>query len=221
MGAGTGSGGRQQCRAGRAHGGAPPGAAGPSRPGHRLRDTALGRAPPRDRPETAPAPPSVSGCAAGPGRSCSGCAPAVPALSPRGPAVAMDFSRFLSDEFEVKGWVNAAFRAVQQEAPGKVDAHAATLVMKLQLFIQEVNNAVEGAGRAGPLPRGNVSGRSGRGLRPGSALPCAPGIRVSPYLDLPKARQADLCRPPEGALAIPAWPALSETEGSSHRSRVL
>uniref|UniRef100_A0A8C3NCZ1 Conserved oligomeric Golgi complex subunit 7 n=1 Tax=Geospiza parvula TaxID=87175 RepID=A0A8C3NCZ1_GEOPR len=55
----------------------------------------------------------------------------------------MDFSRFLSDEFEVKGWVNAAFRAVQQEAPGKVDAHAATLVMKLQLFIQEVNNAVE------------------------------------------------------------------------------
>ncbi|XP_071616963.1 conserved oligomeric Golgi complex subunit 7 isoform X2 [Heliangelus exortis] len=55
----------------------------------------------------------------------------------------MDFSRFLSDDFEVKGWVNAAFRAVQQEAPGKVDAHAATLVMKLQLFIQEVNNAVE------------------------------------------------------------------------------
>uniref|UniRef100_A0A8C0ASQ9 Conserved oligomeric Golgi complex subunit 7 n=1 Tax=Buteo japonicus TaxID=224669 RepID=A0A8C0ASQ9_9AVES len=55
----------------------------------------------------------------------------------------MDFSRFLSDDFEVKSWVNAAFRAVQQEAPGKVDAHAATLVMKLQLFIQEVNNAVE------------------------------------------------------------------------------
>ncbi|NXH21921.1 COG7 protein, partial [Bucco capensis] len=55
----------------------------------------------------------------------------------------MDFSRFLSDEFEVKSWVNTAFRALQQEAPGKVDAHAATLVMKLQLFIQEVNNAVE------------------------------------------------------------------------------
>ncbi|NWI70809.1 COG7 protein, partial [Todus mexicanus] len=55
----------------------------------------------------------------------------------------MDFSRFLSEEFEVKGWVNAAFRAVQQDAPGKVDAHAATLVLKLQLFIQEVNNALE------------------------------------------------------------------------------
>ncbi|NWX91226.1 COG7 protein, partial [Nothoprocta pentlandii] len=55
----------------------------------------------------------------------------------------MDFSRFLADDFEVKSWVNGAFRAVQQEAAGKVDAHAATLVMKLQLFIQEVNNAVE------------------------------------------------------------------------------
>lgn len=56
----------------------------------------------------------------------------------------MDFSKFLADDFEVKAWVNGAFQAVQQEAPGKVDAHAATLVMKLQLFIQEVNNAVEG-----------------------------------------------------------------------------
>ncbi|XP_034638661.1 conserved oligomeric Golgi complex subunit 7 [Trachemys scripta elegans] len=62
---------------------------------------------------------------------------------PRRPA--MDFSKFLADDFEVKRWVNGAFRAVQQQqdAPGKVDAHAATLVMKLQLFIQEVNNAVE------------------------------------------------------------------------------
>lgn len=56
----------------------------------------------------------------------------------------MDFSKFLAEDFEVKSWVNGAFRAVQQEAPGKVDAHAATLVMKLQLFIQEVNKAVEG-----------------------------------------------------------------------------
>ncbi|XP_077173189.1 conserved oligomeric Golgi complex subunit 7 isoform X3 [Paroedura picta] len=55
----------------------------------------------------------------------------------------MDFSKFLAEDFEVKAWVNGAFRAVQQEVPGKVDAHAATLVMKLQLFIQEVNKAVE------------------------------------------------------------------------------
>ncbi|KAJ6653885.1 hypothetical protein lerEdw1_007643, partial [Lerista edwardsae] len=59
------------------------------------------------------------------------------------PAGRMDFSKFLAEDFEVKAWVNGAFRAVQQEAPGKVDGLAATLVMKLQLFIQEVNNAVE------------------------------------------------------------------------------
>ncbi|CAL8260925.1 unnamed protein product [Arctogadus glacialis] len=55
----------------------------------------------------------------------------------------MDFSKFLDDDFEVKDWVNGAFRVAQKEAPGKADAHAATLVMKLQLFIQEVNNAIE------------------------------------------------------------------------------
>ncbi|XP_019739039.1 conserved oligomeric Golgi complex subunit 7 [Hippocampus comes] len=55
----------------------------------------------------------------------------------------MDFSRFLDDDFDVKDWVNGAFKVVQKEAPGKADTHAATLVMKLQLFIQEVNNAIE------------------------------------------------------------------------------
>ncbi|KAM9099849.1 conserved oligomeric Golgi complex subunit 7 [Sarcophilus harrisii] len=55
----------------------------------------------------------------------------------------MDFSKFLADDFEVKEWINGAFRAAPKEASGKVDGHAATLVMKLQLFIQEVNNAVE------------------------------------------------------------------------------
>lgn len=56
----------------------------------------------------------------------------------------MDFSKFLDDDFDVKDWVNGAFRVVQKDAPGKADTHAATLVMKLQLFIQEVNNAIEG-----------------------------------------------------------------------------
>ncbi|KAM6951324.1 conserved oligomeric Golgi complex subunit 7 [Aplochiton taeniatus] len=55
----------------------------------------------------------------------------------------MDFSKFLDDDFDVKDWVNGAFKVVQNDAPGKADAHAATLVMKLQLFIQEVNNAIE------------------------------------------------------------------------------
>uniref|UniRef100_A0A8C1IZ10 Conserved oligomeric Golgi complex subunit 7 n=1 Tax=Cyprinus carpio TaxID=7962 RepID=A0A8C1IZ10_CYPCA len=55
----------------------------------------------------------------------------------------MDFSKFLADDFDVKDWVNGAFKVVQKEAPGKTDAHASTLVMKLQLFIQEVNNSIE------------------------------------------------------------------------------
>ncbi|XP_049615063.1 conserved oligomeric Golgi complex subunit 7 [Syngnathus scovelli] len=55
----------------------------------------------------------------------------------------MDFSKFLDDDFDVKDWVNGAFKVVQKDAPGKADTHAATLVMKLQLFIQEVNNAIE------------------------------------------------------------------------------
>lgn len=115
----------------------------------------------------------------------------------------MDFSRFLSDEFEVKGWVNAAFRAVQQEAPGKVDAHAATLVMKLQLFIQEVNNAVEGAGgsAAAGMARAGVCGL-------GSALPGCSWHRVR-ILHLPEARQAHT--PVLATLAIPAPPALPHT----------
>ncbi|ERE80896.1 conserved oligomeric Golgi complex subunit 7, partial [Cricetulus griseus] len=51
----------------------------------------------------------------------------------------MDFSKFLADDFDVKDWINAAFRAGPKDgAAGKADGHAATLVMKLQLFIQEV-----------------------------------------------------------------------------------
>lgn len=60
----------------------------------------------------------------------------------------MDYSRFLAEDFDVKEWINAAFRAGPKEAAaGKADGHAATLVMKLQLFIQEVNHAVEGEWR--------------------------------------------------------------------------
>lgn len=65
----------------------------------------------------------------------------------------MDFSKFLAEDFDVKEWINAAFRAGPKEAAaGKADSHAATLVMKLQLFIQEVNHAVEGE-RPGRAPR--------------------------------------------------------------------
>ncbi|XP_071798393.1 conserved oligomeric Golgi complex subunit 7-like [Asterias amurensis] len=54
----------------------------------------------------------------------------------------MDFSKFLDANFDAVEWVNAAFTA-QKDAPDQKDAHAATLVMKLQLFIQEVNHSLE------------------------------------------------------------------------------
>uniref|UniRef100_A0A671F603 Conserved oligomeric Golgi complex subunit 7 n=2 Tax=Rhinolophus ferrumequinum TaxID=59479 RepID=A0A671F603_RHIFE len=70
--------------------------------------------------------------------------PARQARTPAASGAAMDFSRFLAEDFDVKEWVNAAFRAGPKEAAaGQADGHAATLVMKLQLFIQEVNHAVE------------------------------------------------------------------------------
>ena len=47
----------------------------------------------------------------------------------------MDFSKFLAEDFDVKEWINAAFRAGPKEAAaGKADSHAATLVMKLQFM---------------------------------------------------------------------------------------
>jgi hypothetical protein len=54
----------------------------------------------------------------------------------------MDFTKFSDPNFDVKEWVNAALRAPKdQNTP--LDVHASTLVMKLQLFIQEVNKSLE------------------------------------------------------------------------------
>lgn len=85
----------------------------------------------------------------------------------------MDFSKFLADDFDVKEWINAAFRAGSKEAAsGKADGHAATLVMKLQLFIQEVNHAVEGE------PRGALAARSSPALGWAEVTELAWGTRV-------------------------------------------
>ncbi|KAL5022632.1 hypothetical protein ScPMuIL_001787 [Solemya velum] len=54
----------------------------------------------------------------------------------------MDYSKFLEDGFDVKEWVNTAFRSHKDPATSK-DQYAATLVMKLQMFIQEVNHVIE------------------------------------------------------------------------------
>ncbi|EDV28101.1 uncharacterized protein TRIADDRAFT_53345 [Trichoplax adhaerens] len=53
-----------------------------------------------------------------------------------------DFSRFSDSDFDVKKWVNAALRS-NKDPNVALDAHASTLVMKLQLYIQEANNTLE------------------------------------------------------------------------------
>lgn len=53
----------------------------------------------------------------------------------------MDFSKFSDDNFDVKDWVNAVFRAQQDEK--QREAYTATLVTKLQRYIQEANRSLE------------------------------------------------------------------------------
>ncbi|XP_043223970.1 conserved oligomeric Golgi complex subunit 7-like [Amphibalanus amphitrite] len=53
----------------------------------------------------------------------------------------MDLSAFSDEKFDVKQWVGQVFEAPEmKENP---EGHAATVVMKLQLFIQEVNNSLD------------------------------------------------------------------------------
>lgn len=124
---------------------------------------------------------------------------------------AMDFSKFLAEDFDVKEWVNAAFRAGPKEAAaGKADGHAATLVMKLQLFIQEVNHAVEGerppaelrAG-AGAGPRGSVAGRWSRRFPRREASPARAQDRGAPpaALGLQRLLSVDPGFPPRAGLS--------------------
>ncbi|GAB1599817.1 conserved oligomeric Golgi complex subunit 7-like [Argonauta hians] len=54
----------------------------------------------------------------------------------------MDYSKFLDENFDVKEWVNGAFRSHKDAGVSK-DQYATNLVMKLQMFIQEVNNVIE------------------------------------------------------------------------------
>ncbi|CAL1543486.1 unnamed protein product [Lymnaea stagnalis] len=56
----------------------------------------------------------------------------------------MDYSKFMDDNFDAKDWVNAAFRNQKDSGVSK-DQFATTMVMKLQVFIQEVNNILEEA----------------------------------------------------------------------------
>ena len=53
----------------------------------------------------------------------------------------MDFSKFSDDDFKVKEWINNVFRSHSDEQ--QREAYTATLVTKLQRFIQEVNKSLE------------------------------------------------------------------------------
>ena len=53
-----------------------------------------------------------------------------------------DFSKFFDDEFNVTDWLNQAFR-VQKDSNQNVDAYTGTLITKLQMYIQEMNNSIE------------------------------------------------------------------------------
>lgn len=129
----------------------------------------------------------------------------------------MDFSKFLAEDFDVKEWINAAFRTGPKEAAaGKADGHAATLVMKLQLFIQEVNHAVEGEaelpGRAwGGGRRAGAGPAVGRRARPAPPPPADPwsGGAGSRGPVSARCRLSHVCRgrglppPPGGASRFP------------------
>jgi len=54
----------------------------------------------------------------------------------------MDFSKFSDDNFDMKDWINNALQ-IQKDTNVPLDAHTSNLVMKLQLFIQEVSKSLE------------------------------------------------------------------------------
>jgi len=54
----------------------------------------------------------------------------------------MDFSKFSDDNFDVKDWVNHALQP-PKDTNVSVENYASNLVMKLQLFIQEVSKSLE------------------------------------------------------------------------------
>nr|CAD7593363.1 unnamed protein product [Timema genevievae] len=53
----------------------------------------------------------------------------------------MDIAAFSDDNFEAKAWINKTFKSA--EAQENKDAFVSSLVMKLQLYVQQVNGALE------------------------------------------------------------------------------
>lgn len=52
----------------------------------------------------------------------------------------MDYSKFSDEDFDSKTWINAAFKIHKE---GTLEQYATNLVMKLQMFMQEVSNVLE------------------------------------------------------------------------------
>lgn len=52
------------------------------------------------------------------------------------------FSKFFDDDFNTTDWLNQAFR-LQKESNQTVDNYTGTLITKLQMYIQEMNNTIE------------------------------------------------------------------------------
>lgn len=54
------------------------------------------------------------------------------------------WAQFSAEDFDAKQWVNNVLRTRKDKEPDtSVDAQASTLILKLQLLIQEVNNSLE------------------------------------------------------------------------------
>jgi hypothetical protein len=54
----------------------------------------------------------------------------------------MDFTKFSDDNFDLKSWINSAFVS-QKDTNQNQEQFVATLITKLQVFIQEINNTID------------------------------------------------------------------------------
>ncbi len=54
----------------------------------------------------------------------------------------MDFTKFSDDDFDLKSWINAAFVS-QKDTQQNLDQFVATLITKLQVYIQEINYTID------------------------------------------------------------------------------
>ena len=54
----------------------------------------------------------------------------------------MDLTKFNNPSFDVKDWINSAFRSSEAQSIDKKEQYASVLVTKLQFLIKEANRAL-------------------------------------------------------------------------------